>query len=132
MFFNMCWQKLLSIHFSIEFDSVISGTAHIMICWKQFFNFNTVIEFNINNISILAMQGNIMTQIIKLHAGGRKLIVCSGHEGNSLYYSLSPHNRLLYYPRVHTRSISTSQGKMPAKMILFCSFIVNLIFSKEI
>lgn len=65
------------------------------------FQHNTLIEFNINNISILAMQGNIMTQVIKLHTAGRKLIVCRGQEGSSLYYSLSSHNRLLYYPRVH-------------------------------
>jgi len=123
MFFNMCWQKLLSIHSSIEFDSVISGTAHIVICWKQFFNFNTVIEFNINNISILAMQGNIMTQIIKLHAGGRKLIVCRGHEGNSLYYSLSSHNRLLYYPRVHTH-VAYQHLKGRCQLKRFCSVLL--------
>lgn len=65
------------------------------------FQLNTQIEFNINNINILAMQGNTMTQVIKLHARGRRLIVCRGQEGSSLYYSLSTHNRLLYYPRVH-------------------------------
>lgn len=73
------------------------------------------------------MQGNIMTQVIKLHAGGRKLIVCRGQEGSSLYYSLSSHNRLLYYPRVHFyleyQLQPTSQGRTPAKMSL-CSALL--------
>lgn len=68
-----------------------------------------------------------MTQVIKLHAGGRKLIVCRGQEGKSLYCSLSSHNRLLYYPRVHfhldCQLQPLSQGKIPAKISL-CSILL--------
>lgn len=69
------------------------------------------------------MQGKIMTQVIKLHAGGRKLIVCRRQERSSLYYSLSSHNRLLYYPRVHFhleyQLQPLSQGRTPAES-MFC------------
>lgn len=87
------------------------------------------------------MQGNIMTQVIKLHAGGKKLIECRSQERSSLYYSLSSHNRLLYHPIVHFpleyQLQPLSQGTIPAESMFcpqqeFLYFCIWAFFSQQL